>query len=187
MIGTIGVSALSGCIGGFSIEFVGGEVRENKILVMNLTTLAALVFLGVAIRTLVESIKKRRREEQLNRDFANETCELLNLPREVTWHKGGVIVADLDAQGNSVLLYRRKNIAFKVLAHAGVQAGTSHLERQSSSWKSSTRTSSNENARVDSLKRTTQNITKEEGLPANRPCQGTVAQGCGGNSKNKQA
>lgn len=69
---------------------------------MNLTTLAALVFLGVAIKTLVESIKERRREEQLNRDFADETCELLNLPREVTWHKGGVIVADLDAQGNSV-------------------------------------------------------------------------------------
>ena len=90
---------------------------------MNLTTLAALVFLGIAIKTLVESIKERRREEQLNRDFADETCELLNLPREVTWHKGGVIVADLDAQGNSVLLYRRKKHRIpKSLAHAGVQA-----------------------------------------------------------------
>ena len=47
---------------------------------MNLTALAALIFLGVAIRTLVESIKKRRREEQLNRDFANETCELAKYP-----------------------------------------------------------------------------------------------------------
>ena len=85
--------------------------------------IAALLFLGVAIRTLVESIKERRREEQLNRDFADETCELLNLPREVTWHKGGVIVADLDAQGNSVLLYRRKNHRIpKFLSAAGVQA-----------------------------------------------------------------
>ena len=68
----------------FNPNSQGREVRENNILVMNLTALAALVFLGVAIRTLVESIKERRREEQLNRDFANETCELLNLPREVT-------------------------------------------------------------------------------------------------------
>ena len=90
---------------------------------MNLTALAALVFLGVAIRTLVESIKERRQQEQLNRDFADETCELLNLSREVTWHKGGVIVADLDARGNSVLLYRRKNHRIpKSLSAAGVQA-----------------------------------------------------------------
>ena len=90
---------------------------------MNLTALAALVFLGVAVKTLVESIKERKREEQVNRDFANETCELLNLPREVTWHKGGVIVADLDAQGNSVLLYRRKKYGIpKSLSDAGVQA-----------------------------------------------------------------
>ena len=101
---------------------------------MNFTALAALVFVGVAIKTLVESIKKRRREEQLNRDFANETCELLNLPREVTWHKRGVIAADLDAQGNSVLLYRRKNIAFQSpWLMPGFRHGTSHRERLSSS------------------------------------------------------
>ena len=120
---------------------------------MNLTALAALVFLGVAVKTLVESIKERKREEQVNRDFANETCELLNLPREVTWHKGGVIVADLDAQGNSVLLYRRKSMAFQnPFQMLGFRHGTSHLERQSSSWKLYTHASSNDEACVDAQK-----------------------------------
>ena len=90
---------------------------------MNFTALAALVFVGVAIKTLVESIKERQREEQASRDFADETCQLLDLPREVTWHKGGVILADLDARGNSVLLYRRKKHRIpKSLCAAGVQA-----------------------------------------------------------------
>ena len=48
---------------------------------------------------------------------------MFNLPREVTWHKGGKIVADLDAQGNSILLFRRKKHRIpKSLSEAGVQS-----------------------------------------------------------------
>ena len=90
---------------------------------MNLTAISALVFVLVAIKTLVNAIQERKRQEKANRDFAHQACQMFNLPREVTWHKGGKIVADLDAQGNSILLFRRKKHHIpKSLSEAGVQS-----------------------------------------------------------------
>ena len=42
------------------------------------------------------------KDETLERDvFADQACQILNLPRLVTNHKGGAIVADLDDKGTN--------------------------------------------------------------------------------------
>ena len=67
-----------------------------------------LAMLGVSS---VISSYVNHRDETLEREvFADQACQILNLPRLVTNHKGGALVADLDDKGNSILVFRRRVI-----------------------------------------------------------------------------
>ena len=80
-----------------------------------------LAMLGVSsvIRSYVD-----HKPQQLERDeFADDACQILDLPRFVANHKGGVILADLDHRGDSVLVFKRRIIRIpRTLADQGIQA-----------------------------------------------------------------
>ena len=74
---------------------------------------------GSVIRSYVN-----HRDEKLDRDvFADEACQILSLPRLVANHRGGVIVADLDNRGNSILVFKRRIIRIpRILVDQDIQA-----------------------------------------------------------------
>ena len=79
----------------------------------------AMLGVGSVIRSYVN-----HRDEKLDRDvFADETCQILSLPRLVANHRGGVIVADLDNRGNSILIFKRRIIRIpRILVDQDIQA-----------------------------------------------------------------
>lgn len=80
-----------------------------------------LAMLGVS--SVIRSYADHK-EQKLERDvFADEACQSLDLPRFVANHKGGVIVADLDHRGDSVLVFKRRVIRIpRTLVGQDIQA-----------------------------------------------------------------
>ena len=95
----------------------------KTVVFMSSLSIAFCVFLGVSLMSLVSAVKERKQEEEANRKFTDGTCKMLSLPREVTWHRGGMILADLDSRGNSILIFRRRTCRIpQTLAKDGIQA-----------------------------------------------------------------
>lgn len=95
----------------------------SKRFFMSSLSIAFCVFVGVSLMSLVSAVKERKQEKEANRKFTDGTCKMFSLPREVTWHRGGMILADLDARGNSILIFRRRTCRIpRTLAKDGIQA-----------------------------------------------------------------
>ena len=95
----------------------------QNVFFMSSLSIAFCVFVGVSLMSLVSAVKERKQEKEANRKFTDGTCKMFSLPREVTWHRGGMILADLDARGNSILIFRRRTCRIpRTLAKDGIQA-----------------------------------------------------------------
>lgn len=79
----------------------------------------SILLVGYAIRFLYDSHSRKRR----NKEFADEVCQIMDLPRHLGYFKGGPIHTDVDERGHSIFLHRGHSLKFpKALEANGVEA-----------------------------------------------------------------
>jgi hypothetical protein len=79
--------------------------------------------LSFAARALSRHLKERAEAKEAKERFTEDTCQMLSLPRVLAWNRGRAILADLDEDGNSVLVHR--NLVWRIpsaLVDSGIEA-----------------------------------------------------------------
>lgn len=64
-----------------------------------------IIVFSLGVRILVRAFQEQRDTRKANHIFADEVCEIFMMPRVLTELPTYSLVADIDAHGNSVLLF----------------------------------------------------------------------------------
>ena len=86
-------------------------------------TTAGVLALSFAARALSRHLKDCAEAKEAKERFTEDTCQMLSLPRVLAWNRGRAILADLDEDGNSVLVHR--NLVWRIpsaLVDSGIEA-----------------------------------------------------------------
>jgi hypothetical protein len=78
-------------------------------LLLTWVDILAVPFLAFLLRWGWDAWRRHAKEQAEAKRFRQHALSLLCLPRDLGYHRGSPIVADVDLQGNSVLRHRRKH------------------------------------------------------------------------------